>query len=62
MLEGVLNQCVRANLRSDPDGKLGAFYARLARKKGDAKAVAATSSEMLRIIYWMLKEKQPYHG
>jgi len=61
-LRWVLNQCVRANLRSDTDGRLAKFYARLAKKKGDAKAVVATSSKMLRIIYWMLREKQPYHG
>ena len=61
-LRWVLNQCVRANLRSEPDGALARFYARLARKKGDAKAVVATSAKMLRVIYWMLREKQPYHG
>ncbi len=61
-LRWVLNQCVRASLRSDPDGRLATFYGRLAKKKGDAKAVVATSAKMLRIIYWMLKEKQPYHG
>ena len=61
-LRWILNQCVRANLRSDPDGRLATFYVRLAKKKGDAKAVVATSAKMLRIIYWMLREKQPYHG
>lgn len=50
-LRRVLNQCIRANLRSDPDGRMATFCARLARKKGDAKAVVATSVKMLRIIY-----------
>jgi hypothetical protein len=34
----------------------------LARKKGQAKAITAASAKLLKIAYWVLKEKRPYHG
>jgi transposase len=59
-LRWVLNQCTRANFRASPNGKLFSFYNRLNQKKGSAKAVVATSAKMLRIIYSMLRDKEPY--
>lgn len=60
-LRWILNQCAWSNVRSLPEGKLAFFYAKLSRKKGNTKAITATSAKLLRIIYSMLKEKQPYH-
>ena len=46
----------------EPDGTVGLFYARLARKKGGSKAVVAASAKLLKISYWVLKERRPYHS
>ena len=61
-LRWVLNQCVRANIRTEPDGTVASFYNRLVKKKGSAKSAVAASAKLLRIVYWVLKERRPYHS
>jgi transposase len=43
------------------DSALGAFYRRIKARHGPAKATTATAYKLARIIYHMLKERQPYH-
>lgn len=43
------------------DCALGAFYRRIRAKHGGPKAVTATAHKLARIVYFMLKNKQPYH-
>lgn len=40
---------------------LGAFYRRMKAKHGPAKATTATAHKLARIVYFMLKHRQPYH-
>ena len=61
-LRWVLNQCARAHMRTEPDCSLAIFYNRLTKKKGGAKAIVVASAKLLKIVYWVLKEKRPYHG
>jgi transposase len=61
-LRWALNQCVQAHMRGEPEGSVAEFYNRLRRKKGHAKAVVAASAKLLKIAYWVLKEKRAYHG
>lgn len=42
------------------EGKLRAFYGRVARRKGHKTAVIALARQMLTIIYHMLRRKEPY--
>ena len=50
-------------MRTEPDGTVAQFYARIARKKGDQKAIVAASAKLLlKIVYWVLKEKRAYHS
>jgi len=49
-------------MRTEPDGTVAQFYARIARKKGDQKAIVAASAKLLKIVFWVLKEKRPYHS
>jgi hypothetical protein len=41
---------------------LGAFYRRIRAKRGAPKAMTATAHKLARIVYAMLKQRQPYHG
>jgi transposase len=59
-LRWVLNQCARVYIREKPDSDIAGFYNRLRRKKGDAKAIVAASAKLLKIVYWVLKEKREY--
>jgi len=42
------------------DSALGAYYRRMASKLGKPQAITATAHKLARIIYAMLKSKQPY--
>jgi transposase len=61
-LRWILNQCARTHMRMEPDGTVGLFYTRLARKKGGSKAIVASSAKLLKIVFWVLKERRPYHS
>jgi transposase len=61
-LRWVLNQCTWVHIRNEPEGSIAAFYERLRRKKGHSKANVAASAKLLKIVYWVLKEKRPYQG
>jgi transposase len=61
-LRWVLNQCTWVHIRSEPDGNVATFYRWLSKKKGNAKAVVAASAKLLKIVYWVLKERRPYHS
>jgi len=61
-LRWVLNQCTWVHVRSEPEGSVASFYRRLAGKKGHSKAMVAASAKLLKIVYWVLKEKRPYQG
>ena len=39
---------------------LGGYYRRMRAKHGAPKAITATAHKLARIIYYMLKERQPY--
>jgi hypothetical protein len=40
---------------------IGGFYRRMRAKHGPAKAVTATAHKLARIIYYMLRDRTPYH-
>ena len=61
-LRWILNQCARAYIRAEPDGTVALFYQRLVRKKGDQKAIVAASAKLLKIVFWVLKERREYHS
>ncbi len=44
------------------DGRLGAYYERVARRRGHHKAVVAVAREMLIIMWHMLSRNEPYRG
>lgn len=42
------------------DARLRAFYERYCSRKGHQKAIVAVAHEMLRIVWFMLKRREPY--
>jgi transposase len=53
-----LTQAVHVHVRYDT--RLSRFYRRLAHKKGTQVATVATARKMLTVVYWMLREQEPY--
>jgi transposase len=61
-LRWIMGLCTRAHMRAEPDGTVALFYSRLARKKGNQKAIVAASAKLLKVVFWVLKEKRAYHS
>ena len=61
-LRWILNQCTWVHVRNQPEGSIAAFYDRLRKKKGHSKATVAASAKLLKVVYWVLKEKRPYQS
>ena len=60
MMRWLLVETIHTYVRYAPDSDITKFYKRLAKKRGTSKAVVAAASKMLRVIYWMLKEKREF--
>lgn len=59
-LRWVLTECVHSHIRFEKNSNMARFYSKISARKGGARATVATASKMLRVIYWMLKEKREY--
>jgi transposase len=58
-LRWALVQSVHAHVHYDTH--LSMFYRRLALRKKRQAAVVATARKMLKVVYWMLKDKEAFH-
>ncbi len=61
-LRWMLTESARVHIRTQKDSALTKFYREVAKRRGGSKATVAAASKLLRIVYWVLKEKRPYHG
>jgi len=59
-LRWVLTECVHTHAIHAANSDITKFYNRIKKKRGTSKAAVAASSKMLRVIYWMLKEKRDF--
>lgn len=59
-LRSVLSECVLAHKRVRKESNISRFHARIARKKGNPKATVAAAAKLLRVCYWLLKERREY--
>ena len=51
-------ECVHAHIRTQPNSKITKFYYRLAKKKGNSKASVASAAKLLRVVYWVMRERE----
>ena len=59
-LRWIMLECVHAHIRTDKSSNITQFYQRLAKKKGNSKAAVAAASKLLRVVYWVMKERREY--
>lgn len=60
MARWIMVQAALNAIRSD--ARLRTFYERCCSRKGHQKAIVAVAHEMLRIVWFMLKRREPYRG
>jgi len=59
-LRWILTECVHIHLIKDSQSNLSNYYRRMVKRIGKKKAIIASASKLLKIIYWILKEKREY--
>ena len=60
-LRWIMLECAYAHIRTDKKSNITQFYTRLAKIKGNSKAAVAAASKLLKVVYWVMKEKRKYH-
>jgi len=61
LLRWVLQECMWMHLKNADDTHLARFFYRIARRKGRKIAAVATARKLLKVMYWMLKDKEVFH-
>ena len=64
-LRWIMLECLHAHIRNDKNSNVTQFYHRLSKKKGNSKAAVAAASKLVKVVYWIMKEKRTYdnhHG
>jgi Transposase and inactivated derivatives len=59
-LRWILTECIHIHLIKDSHSNLSNYYRRMVKRIGKKKAIVASASKLLKIIYWVLKEKREY--
>lgn len=59
-LRWVLTECIHTHAIHAKDSDITQFYNRIKKKRGSSKAAVAGASKILRVIYWMLKERREF--
>jgi len=52
---------IHAHIRDEKNSNVAQFYHRISKKKGNSKAAVAAASKLLKIVYWIMKEKRSYN-
>ena len=60
MLRWIMVEAARTAVRHDE--RMRRFYERVKRRRGDGKAIVAVACKMLKIIWFMLKRREPYQS
>ncbi|MDI1496303.1 MAG: Transposase [Cenarchaeum symbiont of Oopsacas minuta] len=60
MLRWVLVESIHSHVLHAPKSDIAIFYKRLAKKRGNSKAVVAAAAKMLKVIYWLLKDGRDF--
>ena len=47
--------------RTEKNSNVTQFYHRLSKKKGNSKAAVAAAFKLVKIAYWIMKEKRKYN-
>lgn len=53
-------ECLHAHIRNKKSSNVTQFYQRIS-KKGNSKAAVAAASKLVKIVYWIMKEKRTYN-
>ncbi len=53
----ILVQCAHASIKTNP--KINEFYSKIAKRRGDNKAIVAVARKLVKLIYAVLTSRNP---
>ena len=56
-----ITEALHVHMRFDPRSSVSRFYKRISKGKKISKALVAAANKLVKIVYWVLKEKRPYY-
>lgn len=59
-LSWIMIQCIHVHVRRCKDSSITRFYTELAKRRGEKIAIVAAARKLMRAMYVMLKEEQPF--
>ena len=59
-LRWIIVEAVHSHMRFDPGSSVSKFYRRVSKGKKKGRAIVAAANKLMKIVYWVLKEKRPY--
>jgi transposase len=59
-LRWIMLECVHAHIRAEKNSNISQFYHRISKKKGNSKAAVAAAAKLLKVVYWIMKERRVY--
>jgi transposase len=59
-LRWIMLECVYSHIRTDKNSNITLHYRRLSKSKGNSKAAVAAASKLLKVVYWVLKDRRKY--
>ena len=60
-LRWIITEALHVHMRFDPGSSVSRFYRRISKGKKKSKALVAAANKLMKIVYWVLKEKRPYY-
>jgi transposase len=58
----ILLECVHVHIRTNKHSNITRFYERLVKRKGSSIAAVAAAAKLLKVAYWVMKEKREYQN
>ena len=59
-LRWIIVEAVHSHMRFDPGSSVSKFYRRVSKGKKKGRAIVAAANKLMKIVYWVLKEKRPH--
>ena len=60
-LRWIITEALHVHMRFDPGSSVSRFYRRISKGKKKSRALVAAANKLMKIVYWVLKEKRPYY-
>jgi transposase len=59
-LRWIMLECAHAHIHNEKNSNIAQFYHQISKKKGNSKAAVAAATKLMKVVYWIMKERREY--